>query len=78
MHRSPLEFKIICHDGAGNQKCSGGDSITVADATVTDMDNGTYNVTWARTAVGFHKIIITVNGTCYVCIYIYIYIWVYI
>jgi len=58
----PLEFKIICHDGAGNLKQSGGDQITVADSTVTDMDNGTYNVTWARTTVGFHKIKITVNG----------------
>lgn len=64
----PLEFKILCHDGAGNMKCTGGDQITVADATVTSNDKGTYNVTWARTSVGFHKVLIMVNGE-WACIY---------
>jgi len=58
----PLEFKIVAQDGAGNQKQKGGDQIAVADATVTDCGNGTYDVTWARTTVGFHKIMITING----------------
>eukprot|EP00284_Hemiselmis_tepida_P008150 CAMPEP_0174925460 /NCGR_PEP_ID=MMETSP1355-20121228/7937_1 /TAXON_ID=464990 /ORGANISM="Hemiselmis tepida, Strain CCMP443" /LENGTH=128 /DNA_ID=CAMNT_0016171383 /DNA_START=21 /DNA_END=404 /DNA_ORIENTATION=- len=48
--------------GAGNQKQKGGDQISVADATVTDNGNGTYDVTWVRTTVGFHKILITING----------------
>ena len=58
----PLEFVIVGFDGAGNQKQSGGDEITVADATVKDNGDGTYKVTWMRTAVGFHKVMITING----------------
>lgn len=59
---NPLDFQIVGYDGAGNQKQTGGDDITVADATVTDLGNGTYNVTWVRTSVGFHKVMITING----------------
>jgi hypothetical protein len=58
----PLEFVIVGFDGAGNQKQNGGDEITVADATVKDNGDGTYKVTWMRTAVGFHKVMITING----------------
>jgi len=59
---SNLDFKLISYDSAGNRKTKGGDSITVEGATVMDMGNGNYNITWSQNQVGNRKIDLRVNG----------------
>jgi len=57
-----LEFKLIGYDSAGNRKMKGGDRITVDCATVTDLNNGQYQIVWTQTQVGNRMNDIKVNG----------------
>ncbi|KAJ1489322.1 hypothetical protein T484DRAFT_1780460 [Baffinella frigidus] len=58
----PLDFKLVCRDSAGNAKFKGGDKVWIADATVRDLGNGQYAVSWSNTLVGLKAMNITVNG----------------
>ena len=47
----PLHWKLVCYDGANNPKLLGGCKISVSEAKVTDLQNGTYTVEWTHTKV---------------------------
>ena len=51
MAGEPLHWKLVCYDGANNPKLLGGCKISVSEAKVTDLQNGTYTVEWTHTKV---------------------------
>jgi hypothetical protein len=58
----PLHFRLVCHDGAMNEKQNGGDEVEVSDAKVFDRRDGSYDVEWMQRSVGRHGITIRING----------------
>jgi len=46
------EIRCVGVRSAGNSKFKGGDKVWIADATVRDLGNGQYAVSWSNTQVG--------------------------